>query len=182
MVRILLSSATVLAACTPSAQEATMHNQDTVSGTLLQGSAGSGDSTSGAAGSTSVKAGDGRAALGPVPEAVSAAENPAPSAPADSPVEANGRQILSTAFVRVGPDRRLVVELHNGRMIDLRNVVMRAKDYCGEQVLGGSARSQFCGRYGEIAAARPGAAVHFTEPDPAVSQPIEGPANAAKPD
>jgi hypothetical protein len=97
-----------------------------------------------------------RAALGPAPEPVSAAENPAPAVPADSPAEAQGRRTLSTAFVRVGPDGRLTVELRDGRVLVLRDVVMRRKDYCGVQVLGGKAGARHCGGYAEVAAARPG--------------------------
>jgi hypothetical protein len=56
----------------------------------------------------------------------------------------------------VGPDGLLTVELRNGRVLVLRNVVMRRKDYCGVQVLGGPAGGQYCGGYAEVAAARPG--------------------------
>jgi hypothetical protein len=69
-------------------------------------------------------------------------------------MEAGGRRILSTAFVRVGPDGHLTVELRNGRVLVLRDVVMRPKDYCGVQVPGG----RYCGGYAEVAAARPGGA------------------------
>ena len=121
-----------------------------------------------------------RAAQGPVREPVSAAENPLPAVPADSPAEAEGRRTLSTAFVMVGPDGRLVVELRNGRVLILRNVVMRRKDYCGVQVLGGKAGGQYCGGYAEVAAARPGAAPAPEEPAPAVSNPVESPSGPAK--
>ena len=99
-----------------------------------------------------------RAAVGPAPEPVSAAENPVPAVPADSPAAALGRRTLSTAFVQVGPDGLLTVKLRNGRVLILRNVVMRRKDYCGAQVSGGSAGVQFCGGYAEVASARPGGA------------------------
>ena len=112
-----------------------------------------------------------RAAQGPIPEAVSVAENPLPVSPADSPAEAQGRRILSTAFVMVDPDGRLAVELRNGRVLALRNVVMHPRKYCGEQVLGGSAGTQYCGVYAEVAAARPGAAPAPVEPDQAASKP-----------
>ena len=102
----------------------------------------------------------------PVPEA--AAENPAPAPRADSPAEAQGRRTLSTAFVRVGPDGHLTVELHNGRAMVLRDVVMRPRDFCGVQVLGGSAGKRYCGGYGDIAAARPGGV-----PNPAILDPVE---------
>ena len=114
----------------------------------------------------------GRAAQGPIPEPVpvtgSFAPGPAPapapaaSAPpaklADSPVEALGRRILSTAFVRVGPDGHLTVELHGGQILVLREVVMHPKKYCGTQMVGGAPGGQYCGRYADVAAARPGAA------------------------
>jgi hypothetical protein len=63
---------------------------------------------------------------------------------------------LSTAFVRVGPDGLLTVELRNGSVLVLRNVVMRPKDYCGEQVAGSTADAKYCGGYAQVAAARPG--------------------------
>jgi len=113
---------------------------------------------SGAPNPTGPRAGQERAALGPIPEPVSAAENPVPAPPADSPAEAEGRRTLSTAFVRVGPDGHLTVELRNGHVLVLRNVFMRRKDYCGVQVLGGPAGARHCGGYAEVAAARPGGA------------------------
>ena len=74
---------------------------------------------------------------------------------ADSPAEAEGRRTLSTAFVRVGPGGHLTVALRDGSEVVLRDVVMRARDYCGVQVSGDAAGSRFCGGYGEVAAARP---------------------------
>jgi hypothetical protein len=65
---------------------------------------------------------------------------------------------LSTAFVRIGPDGHLTVERRDGRVLVLRDVVMRRKDYCGVQVLGASAGAKYCGGYAEVAAARPGGA------------------------
>ena len=96
-----------------------------------------------------------KAAQGPLPEPVSAAANPAPvsAGPQDA---AQGRRILSTAFVQIGPDGHLTVQLRNGRTLVLRDVVMNAKDYCGVQVLGGPAGTRYCGGYAEVAAARPG--------------------------
>jgi hypothetical protein len=110
---------------------------------------------------------------GSVPEPVSAAENPAPARRADSPAEAQGRRTLSTAFVRVGPDGHLTVELRDGRAMVLRDVVMRPRDYCGVQVLGGPAGTRYCGGYGDIAAARPGGAPAPDAPDPAALNPVE---------
>lgn len=86
---------------------------------------------------------------------------------ADSPAEAQGRRILSTAFVRVGPDGYLTVELHDGRALVLRNVKMGAANYCGERTAPGK---PFCGRYGEVAAARPGGGP--TPRDPADLDPL----------
>ena len=110
---------------------------------------------------------------GSIPEPVSAAEDTAPAPGADSPAEAEGRRTLSTAFVRVGPGGHLTVELRDGRTIVLRDVVMRARDYCGVQVPGGSARTRYCGGYGDVAAARPGGAPAPDEPDPAILNPAE---------
>lgn len=92
----------------------------------------------------------------PAPEAI--AKKSAPGPLADSPAEARGRLILSTAFVRVGPDGHLTVELRDGRVLALRDVVMRPRDYCGVQVAGDAARAKYCGGYAEVAAARPGGA------------------------
>ena len=124
----------------------------------------------------------GRAALGPSPDPVSAAENPAPAQAADSPAEAQGRRTLSTAFVRVGPDGLLTVELRNGRVLVLRNLVMRPGDYCGEQVLGGAGGGKYCGGYADIAGARPGGAPAPEEPDLAASNPVESQRSPPKPD
>ena len=159
MVRILLSFAAALAACTPSPQETAMHNPSPDRETKAQGSSGAGPDgqASGASNPTGRGAGDQeRAAVEPIPERVPAAENPVPAPPAESPAEAQGRRTLSTAFVRVGPDGHLTVELRNGHVLVLRHVVMRRKDYCGVQVLGGPDGDQYCGGYAEVAAARPG--------------------------
>lgn len=85
-----------------------------------------------------------------------AAENTAPGPLTDSPAEALGRRILSTAFVRIGPGGHLTVELHDGRVLVLRDVVMRPRDYCGVQVTSGGGGSKYCGGYAEVAAARSG--------------------------
>ena len=79
---------------------------------------------------------------------------------------------MSTAFVRVGPDGHLTVELRNGRAMVLRDVVMRPRDYCGVQV-GGSAGKKYCGGYGDIAAARPGGAPAPEAPNPVALNPVE---------
>ena len=115
------------------------------------------------------------AAIGPIAQPVSAAENPAPSGPADSPASAQGRRILSTAFVRVGPDGRLTVERRDGRELVLRDVVMRPGDYCGVHVLGGQAGSKYCGGYAEVAAARPGGGPAPEAPDLAGPNSVKSP-------
>lgn len=160
MVRIFLLFAATLTACSPSPKEAAMPSSNPAAGGNAQGSSEARPAEQASATSTSpdINAGDpDRAALGPSAEPVSAAENPLPSGLVDSPAEARGRRILSTGFVMVGPDGRLTVELRNGRVLVLRDVVMRAKDYCGVQVSGGKAGGQFCGGYADVAAARPGA-------------------------
>jgi hypothetical protein len=100
--------------------------------------------------------------------------------PTDSPVEAQGRRTLSTAFVMVGPDGRLTVELRNGRVLVLRNVVMHRKTYCGVYVLGGDAGVRHCGGYSEVAAAKPGGPPAPAEPDLAAPNPIEPQRSPAK--
>lgn len=93
-----------------------------------------------------------------MPEAVSAADNPAPARLADSPAEARGRRILSTAFVMMGPGGTLTVEQRDGRVLVLRDVVMNRKTYCGVEAAGGSRGSRHCGGYADVAAARAGGA------------------------
>lgn len=183
MIRILPSFAAALAACTSSPQETAMHSPTQDSGTNPKSSSKAETEASvRALNPTRRSAGkQERAALGPVPEPVPAAENPAPTLPADSPAEAEGRRTLSTAFVMVGPDGRLTVELRNGRVLVLRNVVMRRKDYCGVQLLGGQAGAQYCGGYSEVAAARPGGPPAPAEPDLAAPNPNPNP-NPAKRD
>ena len=101
------------------------------------------------------------------------ADNSAPARGPDSPAEAEGRRTLSTAFVMVGPDGHLTVELRDGRFIVLRDVVMRPRDYCGVQVIGGSAGKKYCGGYGDVAAARPGGGPNPGAPDPKTLKPVE---------
>jgi hypothetical protein len=136
MVRLLLSSAAAIAACTPSPQENAMHPQNSQPAAAAQAAPA-----------------ESQAALAPVPEPVPVTANPLP---ADSPAAAEGRRALSTAFVRVGPDGHLTVELRDGRMLVLRDVTMGPKDYCGVQVAGGKAGARYCGGYADVAAARPG--------------------------
>ena len=152
MLRILLSISSMLAACTPSPQKAAMPSPSSASGTIAQSSSES----------------------SPEPVAV-VKKNAVPGPLTDSPVEAQGRRILSTAFVRVGPDGHLTVELRNGRVLVLRDVVMRLKDYCGVQAPGDQAHARYCGGYAEVAAARPGGG-----PDLAASSPVEAASGVAE--
>ena len=183
MVRILLSFAAALAACTSSPQENAMPNPNPDPATKAQGSngAGSDGKAAGAANPTGPGAGEQqRAALDPIPEPVPAAENPAAVPWADSPTEAQGRRTLSTAFVRVGSDGHLTVELRNGQVLVLRNVVMNRTNYCGVQALGGRAGKQYCGGYADVAAARPGGAPAPGDPALADPNPLEPPRRPAK--
>lgn len=156
-----------------------MRNSSFIPGTIIQGAreANPNDQVSGASSPTGQDA-DARAqaAQGPIPEPVSAAENPAsaspPATPADLSAEALGRRTLSTAFVMVGPDGLLTVELRNGRVLLLRDVVMRSKDYCGVQV-SGSRGMQYCGGYADVAAARPGGLATPVDPGLAASNPVK---------
>lgn len=101
---------------------------------------------------------------------------------ADSPAEAQGRRTLSTAFVMVGPDGHLTVELRDGRAMVLRDVIMRPRDFCGVQVVGGSAGKRFCSGYGAVAAARPGGAPIPDAPGPAALDPVEPERSPSKPE
>jgi hypothetical protein len=183
MIRILPPFAAALVACTPSPQETAMHSPRDSGATpeRLREAGPDGAASQGGRKPTRRGVGDQEpAALGPIPEQVSAAGNPAPPVLADSSVEAQGRRTLSTAFVMVGPDGRLTVELRNGRVLVLRNVVMRRKDYCGVQVLGSKIAAQYCGAYSEVAAARPGGSPDPAERDLAVSNDLESPGNTKR--
>lgn len=110
-----------------------------------------------------------QAVQAPIPEVVSAAENPGHAMADALSAQVAGRRTLSTAFVRVGPDGHLTVELHDGSVLVLRDVVMRTSDYCGKQVQGGPVGKRYCGKYANVAAARPGGAPVPDESVPAVS-------------
>lgn len=161
MLRILLSISSMLAACTPSPQKAVMPSSNHVLGTTVQGSSEPSSDRNVSAAPDSGGRGVGNpapAVMRPTPEPEAMAKTSAPGQLADSPAEARGRLILSTAFVRVGPGGHLTVELRNGRVLALRDVVMRPREYCGMQVAGDTAPTQYCGGYAEVAAARPGGA------------------------
>lgn len=74
----------------------------------------------------------------------------------DTPAEARGRKIVSTAFVMIGPDGQLTVELRDGRVLELRDVTMGPRDYCGRPVSDTPTGKRYCGKYDDVAAARPG--------------------------
>ena len=187
MLRALPMSA-ALVACAPSPPETAMRPTDPVSGTTAPGSPAQAMPPA-------------QAMQGPIPVPVSAAGNPAPARPddvpatppPDLPARAQGRRTLSTAFVRIGPDGQLTVERRDGRVLVLRDVVMRPKDYCGVQVVGpaagqvvGPAAGQvvgpvagvrYCGRYDEVLAARPGGMPAPDQPDLAPSAPRRSPSD-----
>lgn len=184
VLRILLLCSTAFAACTPSPQDAAMRKSSPVPGAIMPGSSaagpkGRGPATSGPTGQDANERV--HAVQGPVPEPVSAADNPgsipASAIPAlgvlgNTPAEALGRRIVSTAFVMVGPDGNLTVELLNGQVLVLHNVVMRPRDYCGLHMTGRPNGTKYCGRYADVAAARPGGLAAPVEPGPAASNPL----------
>ena len=178
MLRILLSLSAAIVACSPSPQDAAMHRPGQPQSTNREAGDARASVRQAADGKPVPRGADDRAhaAQGPILEAVSAADTPVlapmPTVAGDLPAEAIGRRTLSTAFVMIGPDRQLTVDLHDGRTIVLRDVVMRPKDYCGVQVLGGVTGKRYCGRYDDVATARPGDAVAGSrEGNPAVSDP-----------
>ncbi len=181
MLRILLPLFAVFAACTPSPWGTAMRSSSPVPGTTApalsdtgpaSGNTGGGDRDTLAPNPAGQGPGDRAQAIqGPIQEAVSAAEDPGHAMPDDLSAATAGRRTLSTAFVRVGPDGHLMVELHDGRVLVLRDVVMRAGEYCGAQVQGSSPGKRYCGRYADVAAARPGGAPVPNESVPAASNP-----------
>src|SRR3954469_12013475 len=117
---ILLSCLAAFAACNPPPPGATTRNPSPVSGTAARESSKTDNEGQASAAPSPTGRGTGdraQATKGSLPEAMSAAGSAAPAPRADSPAQAQGRRTLSTAFVRVGPDGRLTVELRNGRAI-----------------------------------------------------------------
>jgi hypothetical protein len=155
MLRLFLASAAALAACTPSPQENAMHSPSPDAETTSHGGIASANRTSR----------PNQAAQRPIPGVIPVTDHPLRGLPADSPLQAEGRRTLSAAFVRAGPDGHLTVELRDGRLLVLRNVAMRPKDFCGEQLPGG----KYCGGYADVAAARPGGGPGPGQPDPAAT-------------
>lgn len=159
VLRILLPFPAVFAACTPLPQYVVLYNVAPVpeNTARVSSSALFEDRASLAPSPAQQTAGRGEQAMqGPSPDAVSAAENSAPAMPEDQPAEALGRRTLSTAFVMVGPDGHLTIELRSGLVLVLRDIVMRPKEYCGSQVRGGLPGKRYCGGYASVTAARPG--------------------------
>lgn len=170
MIRILPSFAAVLAACTPSPQEAAMPNASRELETAPKAIGGAARATpADARPQAEQRATREVAALGPATQPISAAENPLSMPPADATAEALGRRTLSTAFVRVGPDGLVTVELQGGRTLVLRNLVMHRRKFCGMPIASDRAGAEYCAGYAEVVAARPG------------GQPAPAPADMAAP-
>lgn len=148
MSRLLLPLIAVVTACSPSSQDSSMHSPDPKTPAASP--------TPERAAVTEQPAAKVTTAAAPTAE-----PNPSPSSPA---ADAEGRRILSTAFVRVGPDGHLTVDLRDGRTLVLRDVTMGARDYCGAQVSPASSGSKFCGGYADVAGARPGGGPLPSEP------------------
>jgi len=128
----LTAASTALAACIPAPQDAQVRS-DPVAGTAH-------------AAATS-------AAQAPMPEPVCAAANPDPATMGDA--AALGRRTLSTAFVRLGPDEHLLVDLCDGQTLDLRNVTMGEAEFCGVMMTDGVSGKRRCHGYADVIAARP---------------------------
>lgn len=101
----------------------------------------------------------GVAQQGPIPEPVSAAANPHPSTGAAARGEAEpaarGRRIVSTAFVRLGPDGQMLVRTRKGRVLVLRSVTMEQRAVCGVAAAESMAGKRRCIDYAQVTQARP---------------------------
>jgi hypothetical protein len=104
---------------------------------------------------------DGRAGAaqqGPIPDPVSAAANPHPLTAAGphggTNAAARGRRIVSTAFVRLGPDGLMQLETRDGRRLTLRGVTMEPRAVCGVTVAERAGKRQ-CINYTQVTQARP---------------------------
>lgn len=80
--------------------------------------------------------------------------------------EAEGRPTLSTAFVRAGPAGRITMELLDGRVLAIGNVVMNSGDYCGLNAAGDATAAKYRGRYLRIAVAWPGSGLNPPTAEP----------------
>ena len=121
-----------------------------------------------------------QAAPGPIPEPVSAADNPFPgtssstaaitaddAAAGDAGADAfvQGRRIVSTAFVRLGPGGHLLVTMRDRQEMALRDVTMEKRQFCGTGLDTQGARR--CYPYADVAAARAVDAPVGAQPVPA---------------
>ena len=80
-------------------------------------------------------------------------ESPSPGRQ-DSPDEARGRRIVSTAFVMIGAGGRLRVDLSDGRTLELRDVTMGVENFCGLDATPGGKSRNVCGGYAEVVGAK----------------------------
>lgn len=70
-------------------------------------------------------------------------------------IAARGRQIVSTAFVRLGPDGLMELETRDGRRMVLRGVTMTPHTVCGITVARGTTGKRRCIDYAQVTQARP---------------------------
>jgi len=157
MIRILLPLCAMSSACTPSPREEIMISPN--SSITTKSSSETKQKVEISAFPNSIKANVQdrvEARQAPTLEPMSAAANLAPSFQSDPSAEANGRKVLSTAFVMVDAHGQLTVELRDGRVLVLRDVVMRPRDYCGVDVRSRKIGARYCGAYADVIAARPG--------------------------
>lgn len=145
--RFLSVTCLTLAACTPSPQEAALSGSVPNSRVKIQNTG----------------------ELRPAGNSSSLRNDASPDPLTGSPAAAEGRRILSTAFVRVGADGHLTVDLQDGRVMVLRNVTLGPRNYCGVRVRGDHPDDRYCGSYAEVVAARPGGAPVSQQPGEAVS-------------
>ncbi|MBB5700131.1 hypothetical protein [Sphingomonas yantingensis] len=76
-----------------------------------------------------------------------------------------GRRIVSTAFVRLGPGGQLLVTLRDRGEVAMRGAVMEEKQVCGTGP--GAAGARRCLPYADVVAARPVDAPVGLQPVPA---------------
>lgn len=177
MLRFLVIIAPALAACAPAPQKEVMQNS-----TDIPVDASNSSSESSLAGNVpdnpalSTRVAPDAPQDRPITSRHSAAASvhPDSSVTADTPAGAEGRRIVSTAFVRLGPGEYLTVELRGGQAVVLRDVTMRAKDFCGVRIAGAQGEIKYCGQYGEVVAARPGGGpAHGGSPDDPAGVPLD---------
>lgn len=180
MFRLSLPVGAMLAACTPPSQKVAMPDPSANPQNAFDGS-GVVRPLGAHSGEPAVKGRDRSdgtpVGQGSVPASMASVKGAGAERLADSPEAASGRRILSAAFVRLGPDGHLTVTLRSGRELVLRDVVMRADAFCGQEVPSGPAGAKYCGDYAQVVAARPGGAPARLEPDSAAPNPIALPAH-----